>query len=470
VLFVAVTSLVGASPASSAVSSTPAPVSWLTYGFSAQRTGYNPGEATISPANATALHELWSVNLGAVMLAQPVEAASVNVGGTATNIVYEGTEHGDFYAVNATDGHVIWHRNLGSVQTICYNTPDGVWGIGGAATIAFTAPGTGVIYVAGGDGSVHAMDLASGQEAPGWPVGGVFTPAQEHVWSAVNLFAGKLYVTVASHCDRAPYSGDTVEIDTSRPAVINRFYPAGPPSGGISGGGIWGYGGAAVDPSTGHVFVATGNALTTPQNYGLTEAVVELSPALGVLGSNKPTLPGKDADFGATPTLFDPAGCPVTLAAAKQKSGALFIYTVGHLNDGYRQRIQLASASDWRFNGLPAWDPVTNMLYVSSSSDSGSTYLHGMVALKASANCSLSLAWQKSVGPNITSVSSPTVANGVVYYGDGKGKQEFAFDAAKGNQLWTSGSTTGQLFAAPTVVNGELLVASWDHHLYAFGP
>ncbi len=463
----AVISLVGAAPAWAA----PAPVSWLTYGFTAQRTGYNSSEATIGPGNAANLHLLWNLDLGGIMLAQPVEAAGVSVAGVPTNVVYEGTEHGDFYAIRTTDGHQIWHDNLGSVQTTCHDLPDGIYGIGGAAAIALTAPGVGVVYVAGGDGSVHALDLATGTELPGWPVSGVYTPAQEHVWSAVNLFGGKLYVTVASHCDRAPYFGDVVEIDTLTRAIVGRFYPAGPPSGGISGGGIWGYGGASVEPSNGHVFVATGNALATPENYGYSDAVVELSSSLAVLGSNKPSLTGRDVDFGTTPVLFKPAGCPVTLVAAKNKSGVLFIYSEGGLNSGYRQKLQIASVKDWRFNGLPAWDPVTNMLYISNSTDSSSgTYLHGMVALKAAANCSLSLAWQKTVGPGFTSVSSPTVANGVVYYGDGRGSQELAFNAATGAQLWSSGTTTGQLFAAPTVVNGMLLVAAGDNHLYAFAP
>jgi outer membrane protein assembly factor BamB len=84
-------------------------------------------------------------------------------------------------------------------------------------------------------------------------------------------------------------------------------------------------------------------------------------------------------------------------------------------------------------------------------------------------DCSLSLAWQQAVGLNKTSVSSPSVANGVVYYGDGPGDQVFAFDAATGAQLWDSGATIGGfIFAAPTVVNGQLLVPSWDDHLYAF--
>jgi len=160
----------------------------------------------------------------------------------------------------------------------------------------------------------------------------------------------------------------------------------------------------------------------------------------------------------------------VTLVAVKHKSGVLFIYGEGALGAGYRQQLQIASANDWRFNGLPAWDPATNMLYVSNSTDSGGVYKHGMVALKAAADCSLSLAWQKTVGTAGTSVSSPTVANGVVFYGDGRASQEFAFNAAKGTQLWSSGSTTGQLFAAPMIADGRLFVASWDHRLWAFGP
>jgi outer membrane protein assembly factor BamB len=465
----ALTLMVGAAFAWLAPVSTAAPVSWLTYGFDEQRTGYNPSETTIGTGNAGKLHVLWSDDLNGLMIAQPVQAAAVNVGGVPTDVVYEGTEHGDFYAIRASDGHVIWRRNLGSVQTKCFNTPDGVYGIGGAAAIRFTGPGTGVVYAAGGDGSVHAMDLARGTEQTGWPVTGVFTPAQEHVWSAVNLFSGRLYVTVASHCDTAPYHGDTVEISVATRAIVARFYPAGAPSGGISGGGIWGYGGASVEPSSGHVFVATGNALTTPDYYRYSDSVVELSSALGVIGSNSPVHTGSDQDFGATPVLFRPRGCPVTLVAAKHKSGALFIYAEGALGSGYRQRLQIASASDWRFNGLPAWDPLTNMLYVSNSTDSGGVYLHGMVALKAS-NCSLSLAWQKTVGTAGTSVSSPTVANGIVYYGDGRASQEFGFDAATGTQLWSSGSVTGQLFAAPMVADGRLIVASWDHRLRGFGP
>ena len=37
-----------------------------------------------------------------------------------------------------------------------------------------------LVYVAGGDGSVHALDLATGNETSGWPVTGVFDKNQEY--------------------------------------------------------------------------------------------------------------------------------------------------------------------------------------------------------------------------------------------------------------------------------------------------
>lgn len=405
------------------------------------------------------------------MESQPVEAAGVLVHGIATNVVYEGTEGGDLYALRARDGAVVWHQNLGTATVNCGGPQ--TYGIGGAGTISFSSPGAGVIYIAGGDGAVHALDLATGAEQSGWPVKGVFKPSHEHVFGGLNLFDGHLYVEVSSYCDGPPYHGGIVEIDVASHAILHHFYPAGPPSGGISGGGIWGPGGVSIDPSSADVFTATGNALTHPETYRYSDAVVKLTLSLGVLSWGRPPVVLQDDDdFGATPILFKPAGCPRTLVAAKRKDGTLVVYPERNVRSGAGHRLQIASDQNDQFNGIPAWDPATNMLYIGNSSDSSAgTFKHGMVALKAGSDCRLSLAWQKQVGPNDTSVSPPTVANGVVYYGDGYGDAEVAFDAATGKQLWSSGNTIGaQVYAAPTIINGRLFVPSAGNTIYAFGP
>ncbi len=218
------------------------------------------------------------------------------------------------------------------------------------------------------------------------------------------------------------------------------------------------------------MFAATGNALTDPENFQYCENVVELSSALRVLGSNYPGLTGNDVDFGATPILYHPPGC-TPMVAAKNKTGVLVTYVRGNVSAGPTQRLQVANISDDQFNGIPAWSDATHMLYIGNSSDSNSDqFTHGMVAFEVEPNCQLSLDWQVTIGPNFASVSPPTVAGGVVYYGDGPGKRLLAFNAVTGALLWSSGSTIqGAIFGAPMVVNGRVFVGAWDGKLYAFG-
>src|SRR5499426_1261295 len=68
---------------------------WLMYGFNLQRTGENPFESILTPSTVPGLHELWSFDLGAVTIMQPVLASGVIVDGSPKDLVYMGAEHGD---------------------------------------------------------------------------------------------------------------------------------------------------------------------------------------------------------------------------------------------------------------------------------------------------------------------------------------------------------------------------------------
>ena len=132
------------------------------------------------------------------------------------------------------------------------------------------------------------------------------------------------------------------------------------------GGGICGTGGVSIDPATGHVFAGTGNAETRPEWYRYCDQVVELSPALRVLGSNYPGIPyhGFGRDFGSTPVLYQPRGCP-PLLAAKNKAGVLVIYERGKVSAGPVQRLR-ARSREWAFTAV-AWSDEMQMLYFSNS-------------------------------------------------------------------------------------------------------
>jgi outer membrane protein assembly factor BamB len=183
-------------------------------------------------------------------------------------------------------------------------------------------------------------------------------------------------------------------------------------------------------------------------------------------------------DFGSTPVLIRAPGCPPELAV-ENKSGALLVYRQGGIAAGPAQRSQVGANASRHglgiFIGLPAYSPPERMLFVSNPGPDAPPFAHGVVAFRVGTDCALSLAWQRTVGPDgTTTVPSPTVANGVVYAADGSGGHVYALGAADGRLLWDSGRALGgAVFAPPVVVDGRLFVAAWrggsGGDLYAFG-
>ena len=86
------------------------------------------------------------------------------------------------------------------------------------------------------------------------------------------------------------------------------------------------------------------------------------------LHANKPGgVPRKgDYDFGATPLLFEPRGCP-PLVAGNNKIGKTFLWKRASLEAGPYQRIKLSQPPS--FFGTPAWDPTRQQLYVTTTGD-----------------------------------------------------------------------------------------------------
>ena len=198
--------------------------------------------------------------------------------------------------------------------------------------------------------------------------------------------------------------------------------------------------------------------------------MVRLTPGLGVVSSNYPGLPTGDADFGATPLLFQRPGCPPELAVGN-KFGSFYVYDRDRISSGPVQQIGLGGSAFGQNGllGVAAYWPRTATVYVSNPLNRG-RYRHGLVAFRVTGSCRLSLAWSASDGRD-GDASSPTVAAGVVFYGDGFGHQAIALDARTGRRLWDSGrAIRGSVYAGPTVVNGKVYVSSVGGYLYAFAP
>lgn len=442
---------------------------WSTWGGGRERTGFNSLEHTVNPGNVSQLHQQWATELPsppglnpappapAYINASPVVAVAININGTPTDVVYVGNEEGAFHAVSTT-GRVLWSRNLGRRYSNCPNTPDSQFGVSASAVFDRAS---NRVYVVGGDGYAYALNPSTGATLAGWPIQITTDPLHEFVYSAPTLSGHNLYIGLSARCDITPYHGRLLRIDTETHAT-NAFYVTGSATG-PSGGSIWGWGGASVDPATGDVYIATGNTIADPQNAAYGEAIVRLTSDLRVVAYNRPGFLQADDDFGSTPTLFQKPGCPPQLAT-QQKNGTLYLYDRDNIGAGPRQSIQTAEPNDIN---VPAWSSANQTLYVVNWKPHG-YFLSGLVAFHLNADCKLSLAWQTPLA--LTIGSTPTIANGVVYLGGGVVNKVYALNADTGALLWSSGAEiTGHPFAAPVMINGQLFVTAYDGNLRAYG-
>jgi len=417
---------------------------WLTFGKTAQRQGYNGQETVLNGQTVSGLHQLWQFPMNGPILTQPLLASGIPLD--------DGTGTGNTVPVD-----------LVYVADQALNR----------------------MWLVPGDGTLWALALDTGNPLPGYPLQIIDQSSQNGAtfdYGALTYFNGSLYVPTAGLCDLPPYHGQLIKITvgtngTDTPQVAARWYPTG--ATGPDGGGIWSFGGASIEADGSAVYVATGNSLTAPENGGYADQVVKLDPNLQLLAANAPNLTGVDTDFGATPLLYQPANCPPQMAVMN-KTGELFVYNrdAAAIASGPAQRIAVTQniAPDGDFIGLPAYDPVSQQLYLGNPKDDVSgTYPHGLLAFGVASDCTLSLRWQQTIGTNATPGSDnpmipPMVANGVVYYATGNASSVFAYDSA-GNYLWDSGQQiNGGVFISPTVINGLLLVADFNGNLTAFGP
>jgi hypothetical protein len=438
-------------------------VDWATYAADNQRTGFNPTENALGPTAAKAIRQIWSTRLGAPILTQPVVATRVTLRHPrrAVDLIYAATEHGRIAAMHAETGRVVWSRELGyDYVSFCGDLPNNDFGITGTAVID---RGRNSIFTMGGGGTLYELDLAGGRTKRRWQL--TNDPTHNYDYGALLLADGTLYVPFAGNCDTDPYHGFVAAIRVRDGRRTATWFP----DGAVGGGGIWGYGGVSADPG-GSIFAAVGNSRGPGRNTGYGEHVVRLTSHLGVVSANYPGLPSGDADFGATPALFQRPGCPPELAVGN-KFGSFFVYDRDTISSGAVQRIELAGSGFGQqgLTGVAAYWPARSMIFVSTPLDRGK-YLHGIVAFRVTASCRLAYEWSASYGP-LGVNSSPTVAAGVVFFGNGYGSRAVAFDARTGHLLWTSGrAITAPVFAAPTVVNGKVYVASQSGYLSAFGP
>ena len=253
---------------------------------------------------------------------------------------------------------------------------------------------------------LHALDLATGAERPGWPVRIYDDPQNELVWDALADIQGSIYVGTGSFCDR-PMDRQVDPRQASLTGGCRRFLPVPKALGG--GGSIWGFGGPAYSARQDSIFVVIpphsreertpGPPSTSPAGYG--EHLVQLSRDLDVVAANHPTtVTGTDdVDFAGSPVIFTPAGCDEVVAAVN-KNGRLFLWHAASIADGPFADVPVQQASVERpLITQPAYDSATRSVYV--------TTFTALVRVSLTTDCDSAEVTWKEAFPNATLQGSP---------------------------------------------------------------
>jgi outer membrane protein assembly factor BamB len=413
---------------------------WLTYGNGPERRNFTP--AGVAPRKLSG----WHVQLDGGVLTQPL---AVRDYGETT--IYVGTTAGTLYALGET-GSVRWQADLGGIDHQCRQLPS--YGVTGTPAVDTR---TRALYVADARGRLHALDLTTGQERPGWPVTLYQDFRQELVWGALLVANGSVYVPTGSYCDIPPMQGKLLKV-----AIASRRVKAWTtvPARLGGGGGIWGWGGVAYGASRRSILAAPGNAFTEKESAGYAEHLVELSPALRVRASNHPASVASsgDVDFGGAPMLVSPAGCG-QLVAVPSKNGRLYAWRADAVRKGPAWAVDLRRLK-LRYPLVTelAYSPPLRSIFVATGAR--------LVRVRIGAECRPKIAWTHRLPPWAYN-GSPTVAGDVVWLGVTRTKQLLGVDARSGKTR-ASVSLDGPALAAPTVFGGRLYIGSMAGGMYGF--
>ena len=296
---------------------------WTMFLRGVQHQGNQANPEDLNSATAGNLTLLWSFRAKGPVISQPM---------VSSGSVFFGSWDGKEYSLNASNGTLRWASFLGRSQ--CRNnTP--LQGITSSATVQ-----NGKVYVGGGGSTWDALSAANGSIL--WSIytgnNSTGTGGGHYNWASPLIYRGFAYVGIASFCDTPLVQGQLLKVDLKQHRIVQVFNTTTKKLGAT----IWAS--PAVSPTSGDIFVATGNQLGST-NSTLDDSILSID-------STHMTLDGRfqvpyalrvfDGDFGASPTLFtNETGVP--MVADSNKNGILFSLRQNNLSAGPVWQDQIAN-------------------------------------------------------------------------------------------------------------------------------
>jgi len=520
---------------------------WLTHSGDPQRTGWQQDETKISMESVKNLKLLWTIKLetkqrSVYSLYGPliIERAITDRG--FKELAFVAGAGNDLFAVDADLGklfwkiHLDWKGDVPETDQASFLCPGGLtaWPVlqpppsrgrgpaptppapaasGTTAAPAAPAPQRGgnpfqvrSIFVLGGDGSLHQINLNTG-DAIGMPM--KFLPPNGKPYS-LALVNNIIYTITGQGCGGNPNS--VYSLDLTDPAKTVRYWRSG-------SGGLWGTAGPAIG-TDGTVYAETGDGQYDPAMNRYANSIVALTPKELKLKdwytpSNAEWLWKRDLDMNVTPVVFPYKGRDLIVGSGKE--GRLFLLDsqslggADHRTPAFRSElisnedVDFAGAGTW--GSLASWEDAQGTRWVLApvwgpkhpgakfAMTNGETNVGTIAAFKVeehSGKLSLANAWTSR---NLITPAAPAIANGVVfalgtgewvrqandregglYQADVRAQRSapavlYALDAATGKELWSSGNqvTSFAHNGALSIANGRVYFTTYDNTLYCFG-
>ncbi len=276
---------------------------WPMFGGNVQSSSANPMPTGITAANVAHLVRR-QVKLDGTVDASTIYLHGVRIHGARHDAIFVTTTYGKTLAIDADSGDVLWeytpesYRELAGSRQITNSTP-------------VADPSRRSIYAASPDGFIQKLAIDDGHVV--WRTSITRLPQREKMDSPLKFFRGHVIAVTAGYIgDQPPYQGHVAILDVNSGKLLHVWNSLCSDRGGLlqpascpqSDSAIWGRGGAIIDPASGDIFVATGNAdWNGTTNWG--DAVIWLSPdATRMLGNYTPAntarLNADDQDLGST--------------------------------------------------------------------------------------------------------------------------------------------------------------------------
>jgi outer membrane protein assembly factor BamB len=492
-------------------------VNVLTYHNDLARTGQNLRETILTPANVNraSFGKVGFYATDGQVYAQPLYLSHRAVAGAVHNVLYVATEHDSVYAFEADTGAVLWKSSLlGAGETPSDDRGCGQIepeiGVTATPVIDPAAGPHGALYVVGMSKDraghyfqrLHALDVITGEEAPGSPVtiqaecpgsgensvNGrlVFDPAQYKERSGLLLLNGVIYTGWASHCDHPPYNGWIIAYDArtlAQVAVLN-LTPNG------TEGAIWASGAAPAADADGSIYLMAGNGTFEtdldvrgfPRRQDFGNAFLKLSTAGGHLAvadyftmKNTAWESSVDWDLGSggvlrLPDCIAADGRVRRLAVGAGKDQAIYVADCDHLgkfhadrNDIYQELTGALAGQEY---GMAAY--FNGTVYYCAMADAIRAYPVTQARLATTPS---SQTKNKFTYPGATpGISANGATDGIVWALEDRDPAVLhAYDASDlAHELYDSNQApdgrdqfgSGIKFATPTIANGRVFVGA----------